>query len=176
VLEGDAVAERWRSYSNLAFMALGIEDEPLYVSLSDRALLVGSERGSERVLTMLTRALWEATHGEYEQALKRLADANTVPGPWEEDAYMYSPAVLARNPAVIVYDDLVGTVDLESVATSYREAVAARAGGGSVADSLAAIDGAQRWVILAAARAADFEERPQLAGQLRESALEIDDV
>lgn len=170
-LGGTVEEAKRRAYNDLAFMVLASGDDDLYRKLSDIAM--GGDGGSAAI-TLLTRALWLATHERLDAALRLTDEAEMAEGLDEHEAYMYSPAVLARTPPVVTYEDLVAGVDLESIPSAYRGAIEARKARESVAEALAAIRMAPRWVILAAARAADFEGRGERAAELRALAAEME--
>jgi len=157
--------------NNLAFMLASSEGGPLYEIVSDRAL----QLAPNNPMTLLTRALWEAARGDYASAKGRVNAARNEMRESSDpsNTYMYSPAALAREPAEIQYDDLVAGLTLSQVFDPYEASIDARAAGRSVAECLAGLPDQSRWVLLAAARAADFEGANDFAHSLRQQAAEI---
>jgi hypothetical protein len=156
--------------NNCAFMALSTKEDEVYRELSDRAEALKEPF----VLTIATRALWEACQGNYDAALKRLDfDEDAVAEASEHsDCLMYSPAVLAQAEPFIAYSDLVGEVDLLGIVVSYITAIRARAEERAVATALSEIPEPAPWLLGVAADAAAIEGDPELETRLRRRAAE----
>jgi hypothetical protein len=172
LLENDPAEdeERWQQVNDCAFMALGAEDSDSYKLLSDRAEALKEPR----IMSKVTRALWEATEGRYEEAIQRLEiEAEViaaVPEEFRQEMLMYSPALLAAEMPSISHNDLVGGVELAEVIRGYRVAMQARMGSLSIADALGEFDDLAPWLLGAAADAAAIEGRAELETELRRRA------
>jgi hypothetical protein len=156
--------------NNCAFMALGIAADTTYLELSDRAEALSEPL----ILTVVTRALWEACHGNYEAALERLDFDEDELAQAQEivDCIMYSPAALARDEPIVVYEDLIGDVDLLSVVASYSIAIEARKNGEPIANALGNLPNPAPWLLGIAADSAAIEGRTDLEKALRRRAAE----
>ncbi len=170
--DGDDV---WQHFNDCAFMALSTELSGSYRQLSDKALSFRSDLS----LTLATRALWEATEGRYDSARDFLGRAEQeVEGSDEhfvEDVVMYSPAGLARTPASIEFDDVMARLQLVDVIRSYDLAISAAETSSSVADALAGCEEPKRWILGAAADAAEYAGDPEGAADFRRRAADLAD-
>lgn len=178
LLETDPASdsERWTELNDCAFMALGIEDQKSY-----EELIIRVERlNTFPVLSRATRGLVVACRENYDEALEYLAvdgeELASLPDELKENLLMYSPAVLAREVPVVGYNDLIGGVGIEDVLHGYRLAVIARVEGHSVARALGEWEGAPRWLIGAAADAAEAQGEPDFATRLRRKAADMVDT
>jgi len=160
--------EDWSGEINdCAFMALGSGDGDSYELLSDRSEALANTP----LISTVTRALWEATKGKFDGALRRL-DISTeelmhTPEQFRDEIFMYSPAVLASEAPVVTQNDVIGDLHLVDVVQSYRIAIKAKERGVSVADALADAPDASAWMLGAAADAAIAEGRPEVAEEFR---------
>ncbi|HET7484638.1 MAG TPA: ATP-binding protein [Solirubrobacterales bacterium] len=159
--------EWWREINDCAFIALGSGDGDSYELLSDRAEALAETP----LITTVTRALWEATKGQFGGALERLDISEDefagTPEQLRDQIFMYSPAVLAGEVTVVTQNDVLGDLNLVDVVHSYRVAILAKEEGGSVADALASVSNAPAWVVGAAADAAIAEGRLEAAEEFR---------
>jgi len=164
--------ENWQQLNDCAFMSLGAGASEAFGDLSARV----EELPEPPILSQLTRALWEACNGHFNEAMEKLTiDKESwaaLPGNLQENLMMYSPASLAREDGSINYGDLVGSVRLEDILTGYRLAVQARAAKKSVATALGGVEDAPPWLLGAAADAAEIEGRSDFAKKLRRRAAD----